>query len=142
MDLFSSNDKFLQFWPNSKQSYKDRIDSAARFVIYASFIAYMMKRDNRIIGLAAFVLIVIFLFRSRNPETSQSIPRDPESFFPESRWTDRQFYTTPDNNDLDGFLNFVHGGKRDTCRTNPDMCDADTHPRMLESYNTRGGRLL
>lgn len=142
MDLFNP-DKLLQFWPNSKQSYNDRIDAAARFVIYATFIAYMLRRDNRVIGVAAFILIVMFLFRRGNQKQKPTakIPGADESFFPESRWTDRQFYTVPDNSDLDGFLKFAYG-KNDTCRTNPEMCDPDNHPRMAETYHNRGARNL
>ena len=142
MDLFQT-DKLLQFWPTKKQSYKDRIDSAARFIIYASFIAYMLRKDNRILGVAAFILIIIFLFRRSHQDEVRAVAssKDDESFFPESRWTDRQFYTVPDNDDLEGFLKFAYG-KNDNCRENPEMCDPDNNPRMPERYRTRGGRYV
>lgn len=137
MDLFNP-DKLLQFWPDSKQSYSERIDAAARFVIYASFIAYMLRRDNRVIGVAAFILIIMFLFRrSSISKPVAKIPGAEESFFPESKWTDRQFYTVPDNGDLDGFLRFAYG-KNDTCRTNPEMCDPDSNPMIPEQQQRRG----
>lgn len=142
LDLFNP-DKLLQFWPNNNQSYKERIDAAARFVIYASFIAYMLRRDNRVIGVATFILIIMFLFQRGNipsPAITNTAAPD-ESFFPESRWTNRQFYTVPDNSDLDGFLKFAYG-KNDTCRNNPEMCDPENHPRMMETYHNRGSRNL
>ncbi len=140
MDLFNS-DKLLQFWPSSKQSYSDRVDAAARFIIYASFIAYMLRRDNRIIGVATFILIIIFLFKRSNQQDRAAsgmaveVPKE-ESFFPDSRWTTRQFYTVPDTSDLDGFLKFAYG-KDDNCRTNPEMCDPDNNPRMVDQTQRR-----
>ena len=34
------NSKILEFWPNSKQTPEDRINSASRFIIYTSWIQY------------------------------------------------------------------------------------------------------
>ena len=40
--------QFLQFWPNSNQSPEDRINAASRFIIYASSLLYLIRRDARI----------------------------------------------------------------------------------------------
>ena len=41
-------DKVLNFWPSSTQSSEERVNSAARFIIYATCIIYLIKRDVRI----------------------------------------------------------------------------------------------
>lgn len=44
-------DKLLQFWPTSKQSSRERFQSTLRFIIYATCIVYLIKRDSRIFAL-------------------------------------------------------------------------------------------
>jgi len=41
-------DKISQFWPTSEQTPEDRINAASRFVIYASCLIYIIRRDPRI----------------------------------------------------------------------------------------------
>lgn len=53
--------KPLQFWPGSKQTYDERINSTSRFIIYSSLIVYAMKRDIRVIILMGVVIVGIFL---------------------------------------------------------------------------------
>ncbi len=58
-------DKVSQFWPINEQTPEDRINAASRFVIYASCLIYLIRRDPRIFVLGAMVLSVIFvLYRS------------------------------------------------------------------------------
>ena len=59
-------DKISQFWPTSEQTPEDRINAASRFVIYASSMIYVIRRDPRIFVLAATVLSVIYvLYKSK-----------------------------------------------------------------------------
>jgi len=59
-------DKVSQFWPTSDQTPEDRINAASRFVIYATCLIYIIRRDLRIFVLGATVLSVIFvLYRSK-----------------------------------------------------------------------------
>ncbi len=59
-------DAALQFWPTSEQTPEDRINAASRFVIYASCLIYIIRRDPRIFVLGATILSVIFvLYRSK-----------------------------------------------------------------------------
>ena len=59
-------DKVSQFWPTSEQTPEDRINAASRFVIYATCLIYIIRRDPRIFVLGATVLSVIFvLYRSK-----------------------------------------------------------------------------
>ena len=58
-------DKVSQFWPINEQTPEDRINAASRFIIYASCLIYLIRRDPRIFVLGATVLSVIFvLYRS------------------------------------------------------------------------------
>jgi hypothetical protein len=59
-------DRVSQFWPTSEQTPEDRINAASRFVIYATCLIYIIRRDPRIFVLGATVLSVIFvLYRSK-----------------------------------------------------------------------------
>ncbi len=59
-------DKVSQFWPTSDQTPEDRINAASRFIIYATCLIYIIRRDPRIFVLGATVLSVIFvLYRSK-----------------------------------------------------------------------------
>ena len=55
------SDQVSQFWPNNKQTPEDRINAASRFIIYASCVIYLIKRDPRIFVLGGTVLGVLFV---------------------------------------------------------------------------------
>ena len=59
-------DRVSQFWPNNDQTPEDRINAASRFVIYASCLIYLIRRDPRIFVLGATVLGVLYiLYKSK-----------------------------------------------------------------------------
>lgn len=58
--LFST-DKVFDFWPNSNQSVNDRVDAATRFIIYATCIIYLIRRDARIFVLGGMVIGVLYV---------------------------------------------------------------------------------
>lgn len=59
-------DKVSEFWPTSEQTPEDRINAASRFIIYATCLIYLIRRDPRIFVLGATVLSVVFvLHRSK-----------------------------------------------------------------------------
>jgi hypothetical protein len=59
-------DKVSQFWPTSDQTPEDRINAASRFIIYASCLIYLIRRDPRIFVLGATVLSVVYvLYKSK-----------------------------------------------------------------------------
>lgn len=60
------SDKVLEFWPTNAQTPADRINAASRFVIYASCVIYLTKRDPRIFVLALTVLGVLFVMYRSN----------------------------------------------------------------------------
>jgi hypothetical protein len=64
-ELFRS-DKILQFWPTPNQDVTTRINATTRFVLYASCIIYIIKRDPRVFVLAGMVLFVIFVLYKKN----------------------------------------------------------------------------
>ena len=39
-------DKVHEFWPSKSQTSADRVNASARFIIYASCIIYLIKRDH------------------------------------------------------------------------------------------------
>lgn len=50
-----------QFWPTRDQTPEERINAASRFVIYATCLIYLIRRDLRIFILGGTVLAVIFV---------------------------------------------------------------------------------
>ena len=59
-ELFKA-DEVMNFWPNSKQTIEERVNASSRFIIYASSILYLIRRDIRILVLAGMVLSVIYI---------------------------------------------------------------------------------
>ena len=59
-------DKVTEFWPNNSQSSDERINATARFIIYATCIIYLIKRDARIFVLGATVLGVLYVMQKSN----------------------------------------------------------------------------
>jgi len=58
-------DKVQNFWPTASQTSEERINSASRFVIYATSVLYLIRRDLRLFVLGATVLAVLYvMFRS------------------------------------------------------------------------------
>jgi len=56
-----NSDRVLQFWPNNEQTPEERINSASRFIIYASCIMYLTRRDPRIFVLGGTILGVLYV---------------------------------------------------------------------------------
>lgn len=159
--------KLLQFWPSAKQTHRERFESSARFVVYASLIAFVMRRDVRILLLGVLVLLAMYLYYRITPSGSPSystvtddnpagnylVSDDPMRLptratsdeismklnLP-SRWAERQFYTMPvttAGGDLDAFLAF-NGRGQPNCRENQWACSADSNPRHPEWVQMRG----
>jgi len=55
------SDEVFQFWPNNEQTPEDRINSSSRFIIYASCIIYITRRDPRIFVLGGTIIGVLYL---------------------------------------------------------------------------------
>ena len=55
------SDEVLQFWPNKEQTPEDRINAASRFIIYATCIIYVSRRDPRIFVLGGTILSVLYV---------------------------------------------------------------------------------
>ena len=58
--------QFLQFWPDSKQTPEERINAASRFIVYASTLLYVIRRDPRVFVLGLTILGVVYvLYKSK-----------------------------------------------------------------------------
>lgn len=60
------SDKVLEFWPTNNQTPADRLNAASRFVIYATCIIYLIRRDPRIFILGGTVLGVLYVMYRSN----------------------------------------------------------------------------
>ena len=59
-------DKVHEFWPSKTQSSAERVDASARFIIYASCLIYLIKRDPRIFVLGATAIGVLYIMEKSN----------------------------------------------------------------------------
>ena len=59
-ELFRS-DKITSFWPASKQSSAERINSSTRFILYSSCVLYLINRDIRVIVLALLFVTALYI---------------------------------------------------------------------------------
>lgn len=162
MDLFSY-DKLLQFWPTASQTRQERTESSVRFIVYATIIAFLLKRDVRIVLLGVLVLLSIYVYMRitpTSPSNSSSVtydnpvgnilltddPNKPPTRATDeeisqklnlpSRWAERQFYTVTQD-DLGSYLAF-NGRGLPTCRDNQWACSDETNPRHPEWVQLRG----
>jgi hypothetical protein len=60
------NKRILDFWPTSKQTPAERINAASRFIIYATCILFVIRRDPRMFILGATMLSVIYVMYKAN----------------------------------------------------------------------------
>lgn len=71
-DIFKS-DQLLKFWPSASQTAKERVLATTRFVIYATCIMYLIKRDARVFALGILVLAVLYYLWTTNMITDGKI---------------------------------------------------------------------
>jgi hypothetical protein len=54
-------DKVQEFWPTNEQSAAERVNATARFIVYATCILYLIRRDVRVFVLGATGLGVLYV---------------------------------------------------------------------------------
>lgn len=64
-DVFDS-DHLFNFWPSASQTAKERTSATARFIIYASVIAFLINRDSRILALGGLMLAILYYLWTAN----------------------------------------------------------------------------
>lgn len=60
MEEIFSSDKVFQFWPTEKQTAKERVYATTRFILYLACILYIIRRDVRILIMAAVALGALY----------------------------------------------------------------------------------
>lgn len=51
----------LDFWPSARQTAQERVEATARFIIYATAIVLLIRRDGRVLALGALVLAILYI---------------------------------------------------------------------------------
>ncbi len=155
MEEIFRSDKILQFWPTDKQSPKERVYATTRFILYAACILYIIRRDVRILLVAALALgALYYMYKNgmiRETEyvflqkpTDENVmnngldvgPPDRASLknawdqihpYMEGRWfAEHNFYTAP-GIDNQGFVENAYSNlMMPSCRDNPDFCNPDS----------------
>ena len=70
-------DKVTQFWPTKEQSAEERVNATARFIVYATCILYLIKRDVRVFVLGATAIGVLYVME-KNRMIKDQAGRDGE----------------------------------------------------------------
>ena len=71
-------DKVHEFWPSKTQTSADRVNASARFIIYASCIIYLIRRDPRIFVLGGTALGVLYIMEKSNMVKDTTTVPEPE----------------------------------------------------------------
>ena len=58
-DVFR-REALLDFWPSSRQTAKERVEATTRFIVYATAIVLLIRRDGRVLALGALVLAILY----------------------------------------------------------------------------------
>lgn len=155
MDEIFRSDKILQFWPSDKQTPKERVHSTTRFILYLACILYIIRRDVRILLVAALALgALYYMYKNgmireteymysqntaennvmnnglgEGPPDRRSLKKAWDDIHPymEGRWfAEHNFYTAP-GIDNQGFVENAYSNlMMPVCRDNPDFCDPDS----------------
>ena len=60
------SDKIKEFWPTNDQDAADRVNATARFIVYATCILYLIRRDVRVFVLGATGIGVLYVMEKSN----------------------------------------------------------------------------
>jgi hypothetical protein len=60
------SDKIKEFWPTAEQSAAERINATARFIVYATCLLYLIRRDIRVFVMGATGLGVLYVMDKSN----------------------------------------------------------------------------
>jgi hypothetical protein len=59
-------DKVAEFWPTKLHTSEERVNATARFIIYATCILYLIRRDTRVFILGGMSLGVLYVMETSN----------------------------------------------------------------------------
>ena len=74
-------DKIVEFWPTKKHTAEERVNATARFIIYATCILYIIRRDIRVFILGFTCLGVLYVMESSNMIKGASISKQDNTEF-------------------------------------------------------------
>lgn len=60
------SDKIKEFWPTAEQSAAERVNATARFIVYATCLLYLIRRDVRVFVMGATGLGVLYVMDKSN----------------------------------------------------------------------------
>lgn len=155
MEEIFRSDKILQFWPTDRQTAKERVYATTRFILYLACILYIIRRDVRILIMAAVALGALYYMYKNGmihdteykyvqkptpnnvmnnatdsgPPDRQSLKDEWDKIHPfmEGRWfSEHNFYTAPSIDNQKFIENAYSNMMMPVCRDNPDFCDPDS----------------
>ena len=60
------SDKIKEFWPTAEQSAAERVNATARFIVYATCLLYLIRRDIRVFVMGVTGLGVLYVMYKSN----------------------------------------------------------------------------
>ena len=76
------SDKIKDFWPTSDQTAAERVNATARFIVYATCILYLIRRDVRVFVMGATGLGVLYVMeKSKMVKEGRARPSIVEKVF-------------------------------------------------------------
>jgi hypothetical protein len=143
-DLFDKS-KLLSVWPSNDQSPKERIASSIRFVLYTTFLVYIIKRDTRVVLLGIGISFILYTMYNNGAVTSVKGAYDGNAAgygYMGREWnpmtdgtysSQHSFFQMPENN-LDAFLKGAYPDMfRPRCRDDTASCDPDMRSEWINS---------
>lgn len=65
MSILYKNDKYLDFIPNSKMNYYEKINAIVRFCIYAIILSFIFNKSQRILILPIMIILMTKIINNR-----------------------------------------------------------------------------
>lgn len=59
-------ESLLDFWPSERQTAKERVEATTRFIVYATGVVFVIRRDPRVVMLGLLVLVVLYMLYFNN----------------------------------------------------------------------------
>jgi len=66
-------DKVMHFWPTKEQSAEERVNATVRFIVYATCILYLIRRDVRVFVLGATAVGVLYVMEKSQMVKDEAI---------------------------------------------------------------------
>lgn len=134
VSVLYKNDNYLDFIPNSKMNYNEKINAIVRFCIYAIILSFVFNKSQRILILPILIIIMTKIFNNKNIHSEnfkESIKNIEKDEIIENQDMNLNIDQNSDqNNDIDEIYNSMIQIKNQTNETNEKNETNKTNKKM------------